>query len=77
MLFKFKKYCLYRGLLRAVDIEASSLTQTSTADEGLKPETLKNVPWSLPSEGITGDLGRSRYKQYLEKLLIKVPEEAL
>ena len=48
-----------RGLPRAADMEASGPAPL----RGLADEHTRNafgVPWSLPSGGITGDLGRPR-----------------
>ena len=49
-----------RGLPRAVDMEASGpTTLRGSADEHTR--NADGVPWSLPSGGITGDLGRPRF----------------
>ena len=45
-------------------LEASSPTHISTAEESLKLETHLCVPWSLPSRGITEDLGLSFHPDY-------------
>ena len=53
---------LNRGLPEAADMVASGLAFFITADEA-RAETLFCVPWSLPSQGITGDLGGLLFKR--------------